>query len=223
MIRTEPFPHIIWDNFLSEDKLNSVVKEFPDKDSHLWTWKSNDKNSIKYMCQDSELILSLHSITKVIRYLNSEYFCSVLSSMFEIPDLKSDICLAGGGLHMIGQGGFLRVHADFNQADSMPGYHRRLNLILYLSDDWKKDYNGSLELWDTNLTSPQVEIEPIKNRLICFNTQPDGDVIAYHGHPKPLQIPSGVYRKSIALYYYTQEKPNNVLSEKHETLYKDTK
>ena len=46
MIRTEPFPHIIWDNFLSEDKLNSVVKEFPDKDSHLWTWKSNDKNSI---------------------------------------------------------------------------------------------------------------------------------------------------------------------------------
>ena len=49
MIRTEPFPHIIWDNFLSEDKLNSVVKEFPDKDSHLWTWKSNDKNSIKYI------------------------------------------------------------------------------------------------------------------------------------------------------------------------------
>ena len=123
---------------------------------------------------------------------------------------------------MIGQGGFLKVHADFNQADSMPGYHRRLNLILYLSDDWKKDYNGSLELWDTNLTNPQVEIEPIKNRLICFNTQPDGDVIAYHGHPKPLTVPEDVYRKSIALYYYTKDTPNNILSEKHKTIYKET-
>ena len=46
--------------------------------------------------------------------------------------------------------------------------------------------------------------------MVCFNTQPDGDVIAYHGHPKPIKVPNGVYRKSIALYYYTKEKPNNI-------------
>jgi hypothetical protein len=57
--------------------------------------------------------------------------------------------------------------------------------------------------------------------MVCFNTQPDGDVIAYHGHPKPVKVPNGVYRKSIALYYYTKEKPNNVLSDKHGTLYMD--
>jgi hypothetical protein len=71
------------------------------------------------------------------------------------------------------------------------------------------------------LTEAKVKIEPISNRMICFNTQPDGDVIAYHGHPKPLNVPKGIYRKSIALYYYTKEKPNGLLSEKHETLYMD--
>jgi len=94
-------------------------------------------------------------------------------------------------------------------------------LILYLSDEWESGYNGNLELWNTNLTKAEVEIEPISNRMICFNTQPDGDVIAYHGHPIPLNVPKGIYRKSIALYYYTKEKPDNMLSDKHKTLYMD--
>ena len=221
MIRENPFPHIIWDNFLDTETLSFIRDEFPHEDSDFWTWKSNDTNSIKYMCQDQSLIDKLPNINNLIKYLNSSYFCSILSSIFGIQNLVSDDDLAGGGLHMIGDGGFLRVHADFNQSDKKPDYHRRLNLILYLNDEWKDSYNGNLELWDTDLTEAKVKIEPISNRMICFDTQPDGDVIAYHGHPKPLNVPKGIYRKSIALYYYTKEKPNGLLSEKHETLYMD--
>jgi hypothetical protein len=32
--------------------------------------------------------------------------------------------------------------------------------------------------------------------------------ISYHGHPDPLQCPEGVFRKSIALYYYTPTRPD---------------
>ena len=221
MVRDNPFPHIVWDSFLDKKTLKSITYEFPHEDSDFWTWKSNDTNSIKYMCQDQSLIDKLPNINNLIKYLNSSYFCGILSSIFEIPNLVSDDDLAGGGLHMIGDGGFLKVHADFNQSDKKPDYHRRLNLILYLNDEWKDSYNGNLELWDTDLTEAKVKIEPISNRMICFNTQPDGDVIAYHGHPKPLNVPKGIYRKSIALYYYTKEKPSSLLSEKHKTLYMD--
>jgi len=221
MVRDNPFPHIVWDSFLDKKTLKSITYEFPNENSEAWTWKSNDVNSIKYMCQDQSLIDKLPNINNLIKYLNSSYFCGILSSIFEIPNLVSDDDLAGGGLHMIGNGGFLRVHADFNQSDKKPGYHRRLNLILYLSDEWEDSYNGNLELWDTDLTEAKVKIEPISNRMICFNTQPDGDVIAYHGHPKPLNVPKDIYRKSIALYYYTKEKPNSRLSDKHKTLYMD--
>lgn len=222
MVRDNPYPHIIWDNFIDAKTLGFVKDEFPTEESDFWTWKSNDTNSIKYMCQDQFLIEKLPNINKLIKYLNSSYFCSILSSIFKIPKLVSDGDLAGGGLHMIGNGGFLKVHADFNQSDKKPGYHRRLNLILYLSDDWKDSYNGNLELWNTDLTKAEVEIEPLLNRMICFNTQPDGNIVAYHGHPKPLNVPQDVYRKSIALYYYTKEKPQNIFSEKHKTLYMDT-
>tara|TARA_B100000902_G_scaffold397402_1_gene461078 strand:+ start:1414 stop:2085 length:672 start_codon:yes stop_codon:yes gene_type:complete len=221
MVRSNPYPHIVWDSFLDKKTLKTITDEFPHKKSDFWTWKSNDTNSIKYMCQDQFLIEKLPNINNLIKYLNGSYFCNILSSIFEISNLVSDVNLAGGGLHMIGDGGFLKVHADFNQSDKKPDYHRRLNLILYLSDEWESGYNGNLELWNTNLTKAEVEIEPISNRMICFNTQPDGDVIAYHGHPIPLNVPKGIYRKSIALYYYTKEKPDNMLSDKHKTLYMD--
>jgi len=221
MVRDKPFPHIVWDSFLDKKTLSFIEEEFPHEESDLWTWKSNDVNSIKYMCQDQNLIQQLPNINNLIKYLNSSYFCSILGSIFKIRNLVSDDDLAGGGLHMIGSGGFLKVHADFNQSDKKPGYHRRLNLILYLNDNWKNSYNGNLELWNTNLTRAEVEIEPILNRMICFNTQPDGDTVAYHGHPKPLNVPRWIYRKSIALYYYTKDKPNNVFSKKHKTIYKD--
>jgi len=46
------------------------------------------------------------------------------------------------------------------------------------------------------------EVAPLFNRCVVFNT----DATSYHGHPDPLTTPEGVYRRSIALYYYTASK-----------------
>jgi len=217
----EPFEHIALDNFFDEETLEKVYQEFPSQDSPLFNWKSNDENSKKLMCQDSEVIKNnLPAIDKFIKYLNSDVFLSQVSDLTGIPNLIGDNELAGGGLHQIVNGGFLNVHADFNISDQMPDLHRRLNIIIYLSKDWKEEYNGQLELWDTDLTHAVKSVYPAFNRIVIFNTQPDGDTIAYHGHPIPLESPEGVNRKSIALYYYTKEKPNNILSDKHKTIYK---
>ena len=43
------------------------------------------------------------------------------------------------------------------------------------------------------------EVAPVFNRCVVFNT----DATSYHGHPDPLTTPEGVYRRSLALYYYT--------------------
>lgn len=216
-----PFPYISLDNFFTEEIIEQVYKEFPDEGSELFTWKSNDVNSKKLMCQDPNLIENnLPTIHKFINYLNSSEFLDQVSKLTGIPNLIGDSKLAGGGLHQITNGGFLNVHADFNISDQLPDLNRRLNIIIYLSKDWKEEYNGQLELWDTDLTEAKKSVYPKFNRVVIFNTQPDGDVVAYHGHPIPLETPEGVNRKSIALYYYTKEKPNNILSEKHKTIYK---
>ena len=216
-----PFPYISLDNFFKEEVIEEVYKEFPNEDSDLFTWKSNDINSKKLMCQNAELIAeNLPAIDKFIKYLNSQEFLKEVSKLTGIDNLLGDNKLAGGGLHQITNGGFLNVHADFNISDELPDLNRRLNIIIYLSKDWKEEYNGQLELWDTELTEAKKSVYPKFNRVVIFNTQPDGDTIAYHGHPIPLNTPLGVNRKSIALYYYTKETPKNILAGKHKTIYK---
>ena len=49
-----------------------------------------------------------------------------------------------------------------------------------------------------------TKITPILNRCVIFNTDYD----SFHGHPEPMTCPENVYRKSIALYYYTNAKSN---------------
>ena len=44
-------------------------------------------------------------------------------------------------------------------------------------------------------------IAPLFNRLVVFNTTKH----SFHGHPKPLNTPPSVTRKSLALYYFTSE------------------
>ena len=47
-----------------------------------------------------------------------------------------------------------------------------------------------------------ANIAPLLNRCVIFNTDYD----SFHGHPEPMTCPKNVYRKSIALYYYTKSK-----------------
>ena len=216
----EPFPHIVIDNFLSEEVLAQILAEFPEPDSKLFTWKSNDKNSIKLMCQDRELIKQLPTVDKVIDILNSRTFLDELADITNMPTLYGDDELAGGGLHQIKAGGFLQLHVDFNVADTLPDLYRRLNIILFLNEKWDSSWNGQLELWNKDCTECIVSVEPVLNRAVIFDTQPSGDKLPWHGHPAPLTCPEGVTRKSLALYYYTKEPSTSILSEKHRTLYK---
>ena len=63
MVRGNPYPHIVWDSFLDTKTLGAIQYEFPHEESNMWTWKSDDANSMKYMCQDQSLIDKLPNIT----------------------------------------------------------------------------------------------------------------------------------------------------------------
>lgn len=43
---------------------------------------------------------------------------------------------------------------------------------------------------------------------------------SYHGHPDPLTCPENRTRKSLALYYYTVERPKEKRSSSHSTLWR---
>jgi hypothetical protein len=76
---------------------------------------------------------------------------------------------------------------------------RRLNLILYLNEDWDESWGGGLGLWSEDMKREVVRVIPAFNRCVVFST----DARSFHGHPDPLKCPDDVKRRSVALYYYT--------------------
>jgi len=189
----DPFPHIVLDNFLDLDVLREVDRQFPqpekgrfdDSWSHLKTGYILDKIRSAY-------------IQDLLSALNSAAFLVFLEKMTGIKGLVSDPRFTGGGLHETRRGGHLSIHADFN-FHPITKLRRRLNLILFLNEDWNPDWGGGLELWDKAMTHKVKSVTPDLGRAVIFNTDSD----SYHGHPDPLEAPEDVTRRSIALYYYT--------------------
>ena len=90
------------------------------------------------------------------------------------------------------------MHTDFNHHKPL-GLERRINVLIYLNRDWDDAYGGQIELWNGDMSRCVNSYLPAFNRCVIFNTTDE----SYHGNPNVVRNPSGVSRKSIALYYYT--------------------
>ena len=68
-------------------------------------------------------------------FLNSKLFLNFLQKLTGIDEtLIGDPYFLGAGQHEIKQGGFLKVHADFNTHKALK-LDRRLNVLIYLNKD----------------------------------------------------------------------------------------
>jgi Rps23 Pro-64 3,4-dihydroxylase Tpa1-like proline 4-hydroxylase len=138
-----------------------------------------------------------------------------LEELTGIDNLIGDELLMGGGLHKITSGGKLAIHKDYN-VHPVKKMYRRLNLLIYLNKDWKREWEGNLELWDKDHTKLEVSVEPLFNRAVIFTISED----SLHGHPVPLNTPENVSRNSIALYYFTEVNPSD---NEHSVVFFDSK
>ncbi|MBR0740751.1 2OG-Fe(II) oxygenase [Bradyrhizobium liaoningense] len=212
----QPFPHIGIDTFFDDEVIRKVAAEFPGEFESSWNRTFLDAGAY----EEQKLGLDRFEdfppyIQQFVSSLNSRLFLDFLERLTGIEGLISDPYLVGGGLHMIPRGGRLAIHADFNKHKKLR-LDRRLNLLVYLNHDWKQEWGGALELWDKDVKAKQKAYFPIANRIVVFSTTDT----AYHGHPDPLTSPKGKYRKSIALYYYTNGRPEDEMSEDHTTIFK---
>jgi hypothetical protein len=205
----QPFPHIVIDDFFPVESLNEVLAAFPAPDESWWQYS----NPLERKWAKNTGLPA--PIERFIMNLNDEIFIEYLEELTGIHDLTPDFSFNGGGLHQISRGGKLDIHEDYNY-HPLTNYHRRLNLLVYLNKDWQAEWKGNLELWNADMTECVKSIEPVFNRIVIFSTVPGSN----HGHPDPLECPEGLTRKSIALYYYSKDRPPHEIREKHSTLFK---
>ena len=207
-----PFPHVVIDNFLPTNVLERVLGEFPKAGSPGWE-RYKDPLQVKLGSRDEA---ALGPNTRMLLHeFNSAPFLDFLERLTGIDGLVSDPWLEGGGLHQIERGGMLKVHVDFNK-HTLTRLDRRINVLLYLNQDWDESWGGALELWDTSMTRCEKRLFPHFNRLVVFNTTDD----ANHGHPDALACPEDRSRKSMALYYYSNGRPASEVKGSHTTIFK---
>jgi hypothetical protein len=200
-----PFPNMVVDDFFDPEFLREVAAEFPDLASKE-AQEFNNPKEIKWASKGEKTFGP--QTRKLMHFLNSEPFLEFIQVVSGIEEkLIGDPYFVGGGQHEIRPGGVLKVHADFN---GYPAFNlsRRLNVLVYLNEDWDDSYGGHLEFWDENMKEQKAAILPIFNRLAMFSTTD----FSYHGHPNPLTCPRERRRRSLALYYYSYGRPKSELN-----------
>ena len=196
----KPFEHCVIDNFFTIDYANKIADEFPKFDDQNVWHEYNNPLEIKKTCNNWN-IFGKH-LYECFCYFNSVEFCSLISEKLNISPIFSDPGLHGGGLHTHKKGGKLNRHLDYHKHPKL-NLIRKLNLIIYVSKNWKDEYGGNLGFWnnDQNLRPKDLvkEILPKFNRAVLFDTSQN----SWHGLSQKVTSPESITRNSLAIYYLT--------------------
>lgn len=212
----KPFKHVCIDNFFQPDAVAALLRDFPKFD------RENARNEFGEY-GGKAVVSAISNIStfyaKVYEYLFTRDFLNAMSEITGIPALQGDPTLFGGGTHENLEGQELDPHVDFNfQIEG--GFHRRINLLLYLNEEWDPAWGGALEL-HSNPRRPEenriLEYNVIFNRAVIFET----NEYSWHGFRK-IQLPpqdKNLSRKCLSIYLYTKERPSEEIAGPHATFY----
>jgi Rps23 Pro-64 3,4-dihydroxylase Tpa1-like proline 4-hydroxylase len=212
--QTTPFPSFKIDNFLDEAFANQVLAAFPSYQEALRVGRVFTAVNEARKVQVTDASQFAEPIAQLNRALASPEFLDLLSFVFDIPNLIADEQLVGGGIHQTGPRGHLDVHVDFNYIEDRQ-LHRRLNILIYFNKDWKEEWGGKIELWDSKVKVCHHSFLPLFNRCVVFATSD----ISYHG-VTAVKCPPDQTRKSFAAYYYTKEAGADWSGEAHSTIFR---
>ena len=193
-----PFPHLIYKKFFPDQIIRKAEKEFINFKNFQDTGGYRYGN-LKYHFSNYKKMPK--TIKKIISFFYSKKFINLLESKFNLINVQPDWSLWGGGMHSSRTGGNLKIHSDFIYLRKK-NTRRVLNLLLYLNSNWKDKWKGHIELWDKKMTKKVKSLSPTLNNILIFRTDKDSN----HGFPDNLMCPENITRKSIALYYYVEEK-----------------
>lgn len=200
----EPFRHVVIDGFLDPAFCRALVSEFPAYDAERFRNEHGHLGKA-YRADVARLGPSFRKLDELVK---SPEFLKLVSAVTGIPDLLHDPEYYGGGTHENLEEMELDPHVDFT-IHKNSGLYRRVNLLLYLNEEWDEAWGGGLELhtnpWLRTGENRISTVSPVFNRCVLFETSDK----SWHGF-RTIRLPAdkkGRTRKSFALYLYTREKP----------------
>ncbi len=141
------------DDLLPETIARACFEFFPDK-SEMRCLKSI--REYKYVSAQMDKHNPL--LEKVLYAFQNEKVVSLMSEICGINILHADDTLYAGGLSLMAGQNFLNPHLD-NSHDAERERWRVLNLLFYVTPNWKLENGGHLEIWPNGPKKKPVLIE----------------------------------------------------------------
>ncbi|MDB4915869.1 MAG: putative proline hydroxylase [Gemmatimonadetes bacterium] len=200
-----PYQHLVIDNFFDVTNARQLSADIPEFESPLWFQYNNAVESKRVLNHWDRFPAATYSL---LAHLNSATFIRRVECATGHTGLIADSGLHGGGWHMHARGGKLNVHLDYALHPKLR-LERRLNLIVYLTEGWRPEWGGGLGLWthDETANAPATlaaTIDCLFNRAVLFDTTGH----AWHGLPDPIGCPENTFRRSLAVYYLSEARPD---------------
>jgi len=214
-LNADPFKHVLIPNFFDDAVVEKMLRQFP-KPNPDEMINEYGEPSQKFTCPDVRNIGPIYR--KIDDFIRSPRFANIMKKLTGIDDLLYDPEYHGAGTHDNFSGQGMDPHVDFN-LHRTTGYHRRINAIIYLNEEWEESWGGCLQVhknpWDPENDYTKTFL-PLKNHCVLFET----NEISWHGF-KPVTHPTNnhISRKSFTIYMYTKERPVDEVANKHATVY----
>jgi len=210
-----PFRHVVIEDFFDPAFAKALLAEFPAFERGNSIGDDGREGGKSTVERIKALGPAFRALDEAIQ---RPEFLRLVGAIAGIDGLIYDPFYLGGGTHENRDGQALQAHVDFNYHPS-ERWHRRLNLIVYLNPEWNAAWGGNLELWRDPYqdADPAARIAPAMNRCVIFETTES----SWHGFDK-IALPSDraeISRKSVALYFYSRQRPTEEIAGKHTTHY----
>lgn len=126
---------------------------------------------------------------------------AAVTAITGLRDMVGDPKLYAGGISAMTRGQFLDPHID-NSHDGEGRLYRVLNLLYYITPEWRAENGGNLELWDPPVRE-RLEIPSLFNRLVIMQTNRSSwhsvNAVRVEGR-----------RCCVSNYYFSPHSPNGV-------------
>jgi Rps23 Pro-64 3,4-dihydroxylase Tpa1-like proline 4-hydroxylase len=214
--QAQPFRHIVVDSFLTPQFCERLLAEFPAFEDRK---AINEMGVVGRKAVVSDIVRIGPAYQQFDRLMRDPQFLELMGTIAGIPKLVYDPEYVGGGTHENLHGQDLDLHVDFNYHPHRM-LHRRLNLIVFLNPEWTESWGGCLELHKDPWTPGEdqvTKVTPVLNRAVMFETTER----SWHGFSR-IGLPAEkqhISRKSVAVYFYTRERPATEMASPHGTVY----
>lgn len=187
-------PTFAIEELLPEEWARQIYQAFPEQG------RMSFKNSIK---ERKHVVAQMNEhapiLEEAVYAFQQQNVVDLVAAITGIKALEPDAELYAGGISSMVRGGYLKPHLD-NSHDSNQERYRVLNLLYYVTPDWRPEFGGSLEVWDRGPTDTPRAFPALFNRLVVMATNQN----SWHSVS---EVVADARRCCVSNYYFSKLSP----------------